>query len=316
VGVGPFRRIPAREQRASSTTARGHPVLRGRVSRRQVAQGYNPWHRLGFPKPFTVTFATGDWLRIVLAMPEWAAYLILFGAGLVAGTLNVIAGGGSLLTLPVLIFLGLPATVANGTNRVAILAQNIGAVWSFNRHRVIEWRWVPLAAIPAVLGAIVGTWAAIRIGDAAFQRVLAGIMVAVVVWTLWDPLGKRDPVEGDVPAAHRVAYAFAFFLVGVYGGFVQAGVGFLILAVTTLIGLDLVRGNALKVLIVLIFTPIALALFALNGKVDWGLGLALAAGNFLGGQVGVHLSVLKGHRWIKRVVLVTVIAFAIKLWLG
>lgn len=255
-------------------------------------------------------------MRIVFDMPDWAAYLILFGAGLVAGTLNVIAGGGSLLTLPVLIFLGLPATVANGTNRVAILAQNIGAVWSFNRHRVIEWRLVPLAAIPAAVGAIVGTWAAIRIGDAAFQRVLAAIMVAVVVWTIWDPLRKREPDEGDMRRGHQVGFGVAFFLVGVYGGFVQAGVGFLILAATTLMGLDLVRGNALKVLIVLIFTPIALVLFALNGKVDWGLGLALAAGNFVGGQVGVHFSVLKGHRWIKRVVLVTVIVFAIKLWLG
>ena len=249
-------------------------------------------------------------------MPEWAAYLILFGSGLVAGTLNVIAGGGSLLTLPILIFLGLPPTVANGTNRVAILVQNIGAVWSFQRHRVIEWRRVPLAAIPACLGAILGTWAAIRIGDAAFQRVLAGIMVGVVIWTLWDPLGKREPGGAVVPPSHRVGYALAFFLVGVYGGFVQAGVGFLILAVTTLIGLDLVRGNALKVLIVLVFTPIALALFAISGKVDWGLGVALAAGSYVGGQVGVHLSVLKGHRWIKRVVLVTVIAFAIKLWVG
>ena len=102
-------------------------------------------------------------------------------------------------------------------------------------------------------------------------------------------------------------FGVAFFAVGVYGGFVQAGVGFLILAVTTTMGLDLVRGNALKVLIVLVFTPIALALFALSGKVDWGLGLALAAGNFIGGQAGVHLSVLKGHAWIKRVVLLTVI---------
>jgi uncharacterized membrane protein YfcA len=249
-------------------------------------------------------------------MPEWGAYLILFGAGLVAGTVNVIAGGGSLLTLPVLIFLGLPATVANGTNRVAILVQNVGAVWRFNRHRLIEWRWVPLAAIPAAVGAVAGTWAAVRIGDAAFQRVLAAIMVAVVVWTIWDPIGRRAPKDGGTSSHHRAAYAAAFFAVGVYGGFVQAGVGFLILAATTVMGLDLVRGNALKVLIVLLFTPIALALFAMNGKVDWGLGLALAAGNLVGGQIGVQLSVLKGHRWIKRVVMVTVIVFALRLWFG
>jgi uncharacterized membrane protein YfcA len=107
-----------------------------------------------------------------------------------------------------------------------------------------------------------------------------------------------------------------FFVVGVYGGFVQAGVGFLILAVTTLAGLDLVRGNALKVLLVLTYIPVTLLLFGLSGKVAWGMGLALAAGNLLGGLAGVRLTVLKGHLWVKRIVTAAIVAFAIKLWLA
>jgi hypothetical protein len=248
---------------------------------------------------------------------DWWKYVSLFGVGLVAGTLNVIAGGGSFLTLPFLIFLGLPPTVANGTNRIAILVQNVGAVWGFHRHRLVEWRMLPAAAVPALLGALGGTWAGITIGDRAFQRVLAALMVAVAIWMLWNPLRRRaEEGEAAEPALGRPVIVAGFFVVGVYGGFVQAGVGFLILAVTTLAGLDLVRGNALKVLLVLTYIPVTLLLFGLSGKVAWGMGLALAAGNLLGGLAGVRLTVLKGHLWVKRIVTAAIVAFAIKLWLA
>jgi len=258
-----------------------------------------------------------------------AAYLLLFLAGSVAGTINVLAGGGSFLTLPLLIFLGLPPTVANGTNRIAILVQNVGAVWSFNRHGVMQWNWIRTAALPALAGAGLGTWAAIRIGDASFQRVLATLMVVFAVVMLLDPLrnriGRRDTSEAetmaDTPAeapgrVSGIAFSATFFGVGVYGGFVQAGVGFFILALAMLAGFDLVRGNALKVLVVLVFTPLALVLFAMAGKVDWGMGIALAGGNLLGGLIGTHLTVLKGHAWVKRVVVVMIVVFALKLWIA
>lgn len=241
---------------------------------------------------------------------------ILFVAGTVAGTLNVIAGGGSLLTLPLMIFLGLPAGVANGTNRVAILVQNVGAVWSFNRHRLIDWTWLPLAALPAMIGGAAGSWLAIRTDDLAFQRILAVLMVLIALYTVWNPLGKRDVGERLIAAdtgRGRFWLVLGFAFVGLYGGFVQAGVGFIILAIITLGGLDLVRGNALKVMLVLSYIPISLALFALDGKVDWAYGAALAAGNLLGAFIGVRLTVLKGHVWVRRVVTVTVLAFAVRL---
>ncbi len=248
---------------------------------------------------------------------DWWKYVSLFGVGVVAGTLNVIAGGGSFLTLPFLIFLGLPPTVANGTNRIAILVQNVGAVWGFHRHRLVEWRLLPAAAVPALLGALGGTWAAIAIGDRAFQRVLAALMAAFAIWMLWDPLRRRaEQGEATELALGRPVIVAGFFAVGVYGGFVQAGVGFLILAVTTLAGLDLVRGNALKVLLVLTYVPVTLLLFGLSGKLAWGMGLALAAGNLLGGLAGVRLTILKGHLWVKRIVTAAIVAFAIKLGLA
>ncbi|MGH9338874.1 MAG: sulfite exporter TauE/SafE family protein [Acidobacteriota bacterium] len=281
-------------------------------------------------------------------MSDWGAYLVLFAVGCIAGLLNVIAGGGSFLTLPVLIFLGLPATLANGTNRIAIFLQNVGAVWGFHRYKVLEWSSALWAAVPATLGAVLGTWAALVISDEAFQKILAFLMIAVTLWTLWDPLKKAPagtaarshpellPPETSASKAaiepnsvspgyrseaspsaapSRVLLGLAFFLVGIYGGFVQAGVGFMILAVTTMAGLDLVRGNGVKVLSILVFTFVSLGIFAWEGEVNWPLGLVLAGGSVVGGLIGVRLTVLKGHAWVKAVVTTAVIVLAIKLWL-
>jgi uncharacterized membrane protein YfcA len=243
--------------------------------------------------------------------------LLLFFAGLVAGTLNIIAGGGSMLTLPVMIFLGLPPTVANGTNRVAIVIQSVGATWSFHRRKLISREWVLLAVPPALVGVVIGTLAAVRIGDLAFQRILAVILVGAAAWTVWRPI--KPPEEGEAlppSGARRWAFVAFFFLVGAYGGFIQAGVGFIILAVTSAGGLNLIRGNALKVTLILGFTPVALAVFAWTGKVDWAMGFALAAGNLLGALAGVRLQILKGHKWVRRVVTLIIIAFAIRLLFG
>jgi uncharacterized membrane protein YfcA len=240
--------------------------------------------------------------------------LLLFLVGLIAGTLNVIAGGGSLLSLPVMIFLGLPPTVANGTNRVAILIQNIGASWSFHRRGLVSREWLLIAVPPALVGAIIGTIAAVQIGELEFQRLLAVILVLASVWSIWNPIELQS--EGNAPlpqGARRWAFVAAFFLIGVYGGFIQAGIGFILLAATSAAGFNMIRGNALKVTVVLAFTPLALVLFAWNGKVDWAMGFALAAGNFLGGLAGVHLQVLKGHKWVQGVVTVVIIIFAIRL---
>jgi uncharacterized membrane protein YfcA len=228
-----------------------------------------------------------------------------------------VAGGGSMLTLPLMIFLGLPPMVANGTNRVAILVQNVGASWSFHRRGLISGPWIRSATPAAVVGAAVGTWLALRVGDLAFQRVLALVMVGITVWTLWRPTRFEDGASSDPPSGRkRAAFLGLFFLVGLYGGFIQAGVGFIILAATSAGGLDLVRGNAVKVALVLAFTPIALVLFALDGKVDWVMGLALAAGNLLGGLVGVQLQVLKGQAWVRQVVTAVIVVFAIRLMVG
>jgi uncharacterized membrane protein YfcA len=249
-------------------------------------------------------------------MTEPLHLLLLFGVGLVAGTLNVVAGGGSLLTLPVLIFLGLPAAVANGTNRVAILVQNIVATADFRRRGVLPVRLALLCAGPALLGSVLGARLAVGMDDELFRRVLAGVMLMVVVVMVVDPAKRLKMDPARLGPVRGLALAATFLVVGFHGGFIQAGVGFVIITGLLVHGLDMVRINAVKVAVVLVFTVAALAVFVRHGQVDWLLGAVLAAGNAAGGWFGARLTVTRGHAWLRRVVIAVVVVFAAKLLLS
>jgi uncharacterized membrane protein YfcA len=234
--------------------------------------------------------------------------------GIVAGFFNTLAGGGSLLTLPALIFVGLPATVANGTNRVAILMQNVTAVAGFKQQGVADYKFSLGLAVPAVVGAVVGAKMAVDISDALFQKVLAAVMLLVVGLILWNPTRRWQGDQAVLSPKRRLLAMVAFFFVGVYGGFIQAGVGFIIIAALVLItGLDLVQTNSHKVFVVGVYTLAALATFALSGKVNWAIGLVLGVGNGIGGWIGSQWAVIGGEKWIKVVLAVAVVAMAAKL---
>lgn len=245
-------------------------------------------------------------------MNPWQV-LLLFGVGTVAGALNVLAGGGSLLTLPVLLFLGLPAPMANGTNRIALLAQNLVASAEFRRKRVLPLKLALLCVPSALAGSVLGARWAIDVGDSTFRAILGGVMILVCVVMVVDPAKRLSFDPKRMTVARGVALAGTFLAIGLYGGFIQAGVGFLIITGLLVHGLDLVRINAVKVFVVLFYTITALVVFVRHGQVDWGLGLALAAGNALGGWLGSRLTVAKGHAWVRRVVIVVVVLFALRL---
>jgi uncharacterized membrane protein YfcA len=238
-------------------------------------------------------------------------YLLLIAAGIFASVVNVLAGGGSFLTLPILIFLGLPTTVANGTNRVGVLMQNVSAVWGFHSAGVLDWRWAVTASLPALVGSALGSVAALYVSDELFRRILAIVMVIATAATLFAPPPRAQPSAGG---ARSWVVWIGFFVVGLYGGFLQAGVGLLVLAITSWSGLDLVRGNAIKVVSVFLLTVLALAIFAAGDSVHWPMGLALGLGNTIGGLLGVRIAVRKGHAWIKGFVTATIVVFAIRLW--
>ncbi len=237
--------------------------------------------------------------------------LLLVLVGAVTAALNTVAGGGSFLTLPILIMLGLPAGIANATNRVGILAQAVAAIAGFHRAERLPWSFALRAVVPAALGSIVGAWLAIVVPDRQFEQVLALLMLGVTVWTLLAP--PRPP--SAAPQLGNVALAAGFFGVGIYGGFVQAGVGFFVLALTGIAGLDLVRGNAVKVVSTLVLTIVPLAVFVVSDRVAWAPGLALAVGGLAGGALGARLSVAAGHRRLRVIVSAAIIAFAAALLL-
>jgi hypothetical protein len=239
----------------------------------------------------------------------------LAAVGFVSGFLNILAGGGSLLTLPLLIFLGLPAAVANGTNRIGVLCQNLVAIGSFRRHGVLPMKLALLCTAPALAGSYLGALWAVTIDERAFQRLLAVIMVGVLVIILIDPAKRLKIDERHFTPLRLAVLLVSFFFVGIYGGFVQAGVGFLILPALLVHGFDLVRANAVKIFVVLLLTVPALAVFLWHDQIDWLLGLVLALGNASGGWLASRVAVTKGHDWLKRMVSAVVLLLALKLLL-
>lgn len=239
--------------------------------------------------------------------------LALLALGGLAGFINVLSAGGSMLTLPLLMFLGLPPQVANGTNRVAITLQSITAVGSFHRmghgNLVVSLH----LAVPAVLGSLLGAWVATWVADAVFELVLVLAMIGASVFMLL-PQPKLDTRPLTPDRLGPVIY-LAMFLIGVYGGFIQVGVGALFLVVLyRMLRIDLRQVNVFKVSIVLLYTLPALLIFAISDQVRWGMGLTLALGNITGAFIAVRVNLSdKGAQWVKWITLVMVAAILVRL---
>jgi uncharacterized membrane protein YfcA len=231
------------------------------------------------------------------------------------------AGGGSLLTLPLLIFLGLDSTVANGTNRVAILFQNASAISGFRSKNVFVGKYGLMLGISALLGAIIGAKLAIEINASLFNKILAVVMILVVIMTIINPALKSSEKLGEGYFTERITGKYkylgllAMFFVGIYGGFIQAGTGLFIMASLSFINrFTLLKANAAKAVIMLVYTLSALLIFIFDGKIDWIYGLTLAIGMSLGGWLSSRWSSGGGEKYIKYFMVVAVLAMSIKLW--
>lgn len=234
--------------------------------------------------------------------------LILLLAGVLAGFINTIAGGGSALTLPVLILAGVPSVAANATNRIGILFQNIMATTRFHHHRQLQIKPVVHITIAAVLGSILGSLSAVNIRSEVFDKILAVIFLFILVVMF---LPKPNLQKRKLPKAIEF---LIFFFVGIYGGLIQAGVGFIFLATLNLVeSFNLVKANAVKVFIVLCYTIIAVIIFTLSQKIVWMYGLILAVGTSLGAFIGVHTAVKGGEKVVKVILTIAVVTASLKL---
>ncbi|MBR9999805.1 MAG: sulfite exporter TauE/SafE family protein [Cyclobacteriaceae bacterium] len=242
--------------------------------------------------------------------------IIIVIVGFISGFLNTVAGGGSLIALPVLIFMGLPPAVANGTNRIAIFSQNIVAVAGFKSRGVTAFPYSLWLGISALFGAIIGAKIAVDISGELFNRILAVVLILAVLYPLIEH--RRQPgttVPERMSGKFQVIGVAAFFFIGIYGGFIQAGVGFIIISALTIINrFTLVKTNSAKVFVIMVYTVSALVIFIVEDKIVWLFGIVLAVSSSAGSWIGSRLSVKKGDNWIRGFIIVTVIGLAVKLW--
>jgi uncharacterized protein len=234
--------------------------------------------------------------------------LLILGVGVLCGFINTLAGSGSLISLPALMFIGLDPHVANGTNRIGIFFQNIVSSTTFYRRKLLDIKVGFYLAFPTILGSVAGAFIVLELPDRVVE-----IVVAVVLFMMLIPMfiNPKQWLQGKDISLQKVNYPLRislFFLIGVYGGFIQAGVGiFLLSALVLNTGYDLVKANALKVFINLIFTPFALGVFIIAGKVDFVAGLVLAVGNSAGAYLASHLAISKGAVFVRYVLIAVII---------
>ncbi len=240
---------------------------------------------------------------------------LLGGVGIFAGWLNVLAGGGSLMTIPIMLFMGIPAPVANGTNRIGILFQNLAAIYGFFQKGLHQVKLSLSLAACATFGAIIGASLGVQITGKLFDYLLAAVMLAVMLLTA---LGNKSESRDQLGNPKNLMLGhFCMIGAGVWGGMIQIGIGFILMPILNrIMGFNLVHTNMHKVTIVACYTSAALIVFAIHIQILWLPGIILAIGTSTGAYLGVHTTTLKkGEYWIKWVLYLTITAFIVKLLL-
>lgn len=247
-------------------------------------------------------------------MNNWLTFIAMIAAGFVAGFINTLAGSGSLVTLPLLIFAGLPAGVANGTNRIGVLLQNLTAARMFHKEEKMDLRGAVYLGIPAIIGSLVGAQIAVNLDDHIMRQTIGVLMVLLLIVILVRPNRWLKGVLEVIPGFPKWWQLILFFFIGIYGGFIQAGVGIFLLSGLVLgVGYDLVRANAVKVGIILVFTISALIVFIRNDQVHLLYGAIVAIGQIAGGWVGAKVAMERGAVWVRRLLIAVIIVSSINL---
>jgi hypothetical protein len=235
----------------------------------------------------------------------------LAAAGFVAGVVNTMAGGGSLLTVPLLVMMGLPGTIANGTNRVAVFVQSVVGALAFRAEGVSGFSKSLPVLVPMVLGGTLGAYAVARLDDATFERLFGVLMLVLLLPALRSPrIASPESERPNMSPMSPTTSALTFFAIGLYGGSFQAGVGIFLVLALARAGHGLVVANSIKAVAIAAFTAVAVAIFVFEGQVVWMPALVLSAATALGAAVGVRVAVLGGERVIRPVIALAVIAMA------
>ncbi len=241
--------------------------------------------------------------------------IVLITSGLFVGFINTLAGGGTIISLTVLMMLGLPANVANGTNRVPIIIQNIVATRNFHKKKVLDTSKSLVLGIPTVIGSIIGSLIVIELNESIIEYCFGIVMLFMLFFLIYKPSvwlkGKEDLLKKKTSPW----LIFVFFLIGIYGGFVHVGVGyFLLIGIVLGAGYDLVRANAIKNLIVLLYIPFTLIVFIINDQIRWDYGLVHAIGNFIGAYIASRWANEWGANFVRWLLIVIILLSSLQMF--
>ncbi len=248
-------------------------------------------------------------------MYDITTIFILLFTGLVVGFVNTLAGGGSTLMYPVLIFLGMPIHTAIGTSRVSFLAQGIFSVAGFKSKGIFLFPFNLYVALSSLLGGLLGAWIGLKISGENMTKILVIVMIMIAFLILFQSRINYSGLEKRIQGKSLWISLLIFFFIGLYGGFIQAGTGFLIIIALMLYNrLSITEANSIKGLVVLIFTIPALILYLKAGHVDWTAGFILAAGTALGAWLTSRWSVQIPEKYIRSFLTLMILFMAAKLW--
>lgn len=230
--------------------------------------------------------------------------------------INTISAAGSLVSLSAFMFAGLSSVEANATNRIPIIFQSFFSAKGFESKGIkgdsYKW-WLALACVP---GAIIGALFAVKIPAEVFNRILLAVMLLFLVITLVNPLKTKNEAEERMQPKHKIAGVLLYFFIGIYGGFIQAGSGFFLMAPALLLHrFSVHKTNYYKVFITLIYTLAALAIFYWKGNIHWYYGLVMSGGTSVGGWLTSRWSVNVNERWMKRLVAGLILLLTLYIWL-
>ncbi|MFO8053590.1 MAG: sulfite exporter TauE/SafE family protein [Bacteroidales bacterium] len=241
----------------------------------------------------------------------WFEIVLLIISGMLVGFINTLAGGGTVISLSVLMLLGLPANIANGTNRIAVIIQTITSVTFFRQSHVLDTKNGLRLGIPVIIGAVIGAEIATKIPVHTFENVIGVMILIMAGFVVYKP---KQWLKGNLRLQQKKTTLWQyglFFLMGIYGGFLHVGIGYFLLASLVLgAGYDLVKANAVKVLIVLMYAPFTLLVFIFNDAVNYRYGLMLGVGGIIGALIASRLSVTKGAGFVRWVMLIVILLFS------
>ena len=238
--------------------------------------------------------------------------ILLLASGILVGIINTLGGGGSVITMSLFMAMGMPIALANGTNRIAVLLQNLSATVAFLRKGMLHIKSGVLLSLPAIVGNICGALVATEVSESVFKICLSVVLAIILVYLI---LGKdNEQITGGHSLKIKWWHYIWFFIIGFYGGYIYIGLGFLILAVTIwTMNLDIITANVIKGFVIFLSTPFALAVFIYNGQVEWMAGLLHGVGNIVGAIMASYWAMSWGVKFVRWFTLAIIVVFFIDL---